>query len=238
MKQPLIGVTPLWDSERGTTWMEPGYLQSVERAGGIPVVLPLTGDQTALEQLAQTLDGFLYTGGHDISPELYGREQCALCGPSCPERDHMEVLLFEEAVRKTNKPLLGICRGAQIINIVLGGTLYQDIPAQLPCVNPLFHNQQPPYDKPVHKVDIAAGSPLADCFGREQVMVNSFHHQGIRALSPELAPMAASPDGLVEAVWMPGRRFVWAVQWHPECMPDDECSQKLFSAFVTACQAS
>lgn len=212
MKQPLIGIVPLVDEARESYWMLPGYMQGVEQAGGVPVVLPLTDDAAALRQLADTCDGFLLTGGQDVSPALYGAAPTPQCGQTCPARDAMEARLLDLALA-ADKPVLGICRGIQFLNVHLGGTLYQDLPAEHPTA--ANHHQTPPYDAPA---------------------VNSLHHQAIKTLAPGLAAMAVSEDGLTEAVFLPDKRFVWAVQWHPEfSFRVNEDSRKIFKAFIESC---
>lgn len=231
--KPVVGLIPLVDEARESLWMLPGYMQGVERAGGLPVMLPLSGDAQALEQIAALCDGFLLTGGHDVSPELYGAQRLPACGACSTERDRMETALLRLAMR-AGKPVLGICRGIQLINAALGGTLWQDLPSQRP--SGVEHHQRPPYDVPVHSVNVLPGTPLAALLGVSRLDVNSYHHQAIREISPELSPMALSEDGLVEAVWHPGQRFLWAVQWHPEfCRADDPAAQAIFRAFVGAC---
>lgn len=230
--KPVIGVMPLLDSKRESYWMLPGYMQGVERAGGIPVMLPLTEDEEDIDFIAEKFDGFLLTGGQDVSPELYGEERLDLCGECSSLRDGMEKRLFTDAVEE-DKPVLGICRGIQFINAVLGGTLYQDLTAQKP--SDTEHCQKPPYDRPVHRVDIKCGTPLYELIGKQSLYVNSYHHQAVKELAPRLRAMAYSSDGLTEAVYMPDKSFVWAVQWHPEfSYKTDEDSRKIFSALVKA----
>ena len=231
--KPIIGIVPLVDTERDSYWMLPGYMTGIETAGGIPIMLPLTDTPEDLSQLIQLCDGFLFTGGHDVSPELYGEQPLPQCGERIPLRDRMEQQLLAEAL-KADKPLLGICRGTQVINAILGGTLYQDLPTQMPST--LEHHQPPPYDVPVHAVTLEQDSPLYDLLKKGHLEVNSYHHQGIKTLSPQLKKMAAATDGLIEAVFIPGKRFVWAVQWHPEfSYRRDADSRKILSAFVAAC---
>ena len=232
MNMPQIGIVPLIDIQRESYWMLPGYMEGIADAGGLPIMLPLTADPAAIRRIAQLCDGFLFTGGHDVSPELYGQEILPLCGERCPERDAMERLLFP-AVMELKKPVLGICRGLQFINVMLGGTLFQDIPAQRP--SEVIHHQDPPYDSPSHPVELPSGTPLRELLGRDTISVNSCHHQGIRDLAPALCSMANAPDGLVEAVWAADRRYVWAVQWHPEFSRlKDDHSRHIFQSFVDA----
>lgn len=130
-KRPLIGLVPLVDYQRASYWMLPGYMQGIEQAGGVPVMLPLTDDAQALARVAAVCDGFLLTGGQDVTPSVYGAEQTALCGETSPQRDAMEQQLLALA-RAQDKPVLGICRGIQFLNAALGGTLWQDLPVDYP----------------------------------------------------------------------------------------------------------
>lgn len=230
MEKSIIGIVPLIDREKESYWMLPGYMQGIMEAGGLPVMLPLTEDREGIRQLARYCGGFLFTGGQDVSPELYGEEKIPQCGECCPERDRMESILLEEALR-ADKPILGICRGIQFINAALGGTLYQDIPFQVNTKTE--HHQRPPYDVPVHEVCVKEGTALYDLLGVQKIKVNSYHHQAVKDLSPRLKAMAVSEDGLIEGAYMPDRKFVWAVQWHPEfSWRTDENSRKIFRAFV------
>lgn len=226
----LIGVMPLWDDEKESIWMLPGYLDGIQKAGGIPIVLPLSSDEGDLEHLVKMCDGFLFTGGHDVSPALYQEKLLNKSVVCCSRRDAMEKIVLQK-VLELDKPLLGICRGIQFLNAALGGTLYQDLPTERPSV--MEHHQQAPYDVPVHRVKILKDSPLFQCLGVEELLVNSYHHQAVRRMSPMLKPMAVSEDGLVEALYMPGHRFVWAVQWHPEfSYKTDVSSIQILQAFV------
>lgn len=216
-KAPLIGVTPLWDTERKSVWMLPDYLDGIKAAGGIPVVLPIEMSETDAERIVETFNGFLFTGGQDVS--------------SCPERDKEETLLLQKAL-EADKPILGICRGLQFINVFLGGTLWQDIPSQHP--SEIVHRQGKPYDVPTHQV-ILSGD-LQSLLGKEVLEVNTLHHQAVKDLGNGLIPMAIAPDGIIEAFMLPGKRFVWAVQWHPEYLfRTDKDSLAIFSCFVEHC---
>lgn len=229
--KPLIGVMPLVDDEKESLWMLPGYMDGITEAGGIPIMLPLTADIDDIKQLIDTCDGLLFTGGHDVSPDIYNGSPDNDTVVSCAMRDKMESIAFDLAVEK-DMPILGICRGIQFINAVLGGTLYQDLPTEHP--SDIDHHQNPPYDIPIHNVRIMKYSPLYELLQKEELEVNSYHHQAIKDLSPELVAMAYSPDGLVEAVYKPDNRFVWALQWHPEFShKSDENSKKIFGLFVS-----
>ena len=233
--KPVIGLIPLIDEERESYWMLPGYMTGISRAGGIPVMLPLEMDDNDIRQAAASLDGFLFTGGHDVSPSLYNEEKLPECGSVCLERDHLEQRLFVCA-RKMDKPVLGICRGIQMINVLLGGTLYQDLPSQ--TNSNVEHHGKPPYDRPVHKISVIPGTPLFERCG-STMNVNSYHHQAIKTLAEGLTVMAYAEDNIVEAVYDRAAQFLWAVQFHPEFayLTDPDCL-KIFEAFVTACNKS
>lgn len=228
--KPLVGVMPLWDEERNSIWMLPGYMDGIAQAGATPFIFPFSCDREELARLVRMCDGILFTGGQDVSPELYREAPMGSLVSCCKKRDEMETIVLREAL-ENEKSVLGICRGIQLINAALGGTLYQDIPTQ--CPSEIRHHQKPPYHVPVHSVKIAAGSPLYDCLQVGELQVNSYHHQAVKTVSPELTVMAVSPDGIVEAVYKPDQRFVWAVQWHPEfsCQTDGD-SRKIFHAFI------
>jgi putative glutamine amidotransferase len=235
MGKPMIGVLPLYDKVKESYWMLPGYMKGIEDAGGIPIMLPLTTDEEMIERIANTFDGFLFTGGQDLNPELYGEEIGDVCGEICKERDVMEAVLFKHAI-ELDKPAFGICRGLQLFNVFLGGTLYQDIPTER-SESMINHQQKPPYTEPVHDVYIAKDTLLYDILQTDRIKVNSYHHQGIKNLSEQLVPAATAEDSLIEAVVMPNKKFTLAVQWHPEFnyMYDDQ-NFKLFLEFVRACK--
>ena len=231
---PLIGVIPLIDEERDSYWMLPGYFDGIQAAGGIPVMLPPTGDPQTLLPLSQRLDGLLVTGGQDIDPALYGQEKEPVCDLLCPVRDQMESFLAARLLEE-DKPVLGICRGLQFLCAFLGGSLWQDLSSQFGTQ--VAHRQPKPYTQPAHPVQILPHTPLHRILGVDRWEVNSCHHQGVRQLSPRLQPMALAPDGLVEALWAPEYRFCMAVQWHPEMLEaGNPLSRKLFGAFLDACR--
>jgi len=230
----VVGLIPLWDDERDSIWMLPGYLDSLKEAGALPVIFPLTRDRDEILQLVGRCDGILFTGGHDVSPEMYGETPLNDLVSSCPLRDVMEKMVLDIVIER-DIPALGICRGIQFINAALGGTLYQDLPVQYP--SRFDHHQKPPYDVPVHDVLICKDTPLYDCINEERIPVNSYHHQAVKDVAPGLKVMASSDDGLVEALYKPGNRFLWAVQWHPEfSYVNDINSKKIFKAFVDSMQ--
>ncbi|MCD8039997.1 MAG: gamma-glutamyl-gamma-aminobutyrate hydrolase family protein [Clostridia bacterium] len=235
--RPVIAVTPLWDDERQSIWMLPGYMDGITQAGGVPIILPLNSSLKDLFHILSMCNGLLLTGGHDCAPRMYGEEKREACGDECAARDKIEPFLFGQAV-KDGKPVLGICRGIQLMNAVMyGGTLYQDLPTEFD--SPVNHHMQPPYDRVCHYVNIVKGSPLYKVLQTERIGVNSYHHQAIKNVAKDLTVMATSEDGLAEAVYLKDKPFVWGLQWHPEfSYKSDVNSQKIFSAFVNACKNS
>lgn len=235
MEKPMIGVLPLYDDDKASYWMLPGYMKGIEEAGGIPVMLPLTMDDDIILRLANRYDGFLFTGGHDINPAFYGEEIMDVSGEICHERDRMEAALFKRVI-ELDKPAFGICRGLQLFNVLLGGSLYQDIPTQRRNSS-INHKQEPPYSEPVHNVYIKKDSLLGDILQTELFKVNSYHHQGIKRISDQLVPAATAEDGLIEGAFMPSKKFILAVQWHPEySYKVDNDNFKIFVEFVSACK--
>lgn len=230
MGKKVIGVVPLWDDEKESVWMLPNYLDAIISEGALPIVFPLTTDEKDLKQLASMCDGILFTGGHDVSPYLYGEQKRVVCGEPCVDRDTMEGILLDYCIN-TKKPALGICRGIQFFNAHLGGTLFQDLPTDYP--SSVEHHMSAPYNTYIHKVSLIKDTPLYDLLQTEILLVNSYHHQAIASLSSQLSPMAISEDGIVEAVYLPEHPFLWAVQWHPEFLYGcDEASEKIFRKFL------
>ena len=226
VKKPLIALTPQVDEE-GRWWMNPDYLNSVSRAGGIGVVLPLTGDAGELEEIARRFDGFLFTGGPDLEPSLYGQKREEFCGEVCGKRDEMEMKLFRLAY-ELDKPILGICRGIQLMNVALGGTLYQDLPSQFPSEVP-HRVLGKPLAREVHEILTEPDCPFGDL--PRKLQVNSRHHQAIGLLAPALKVRARAADGVIEAVVCTEKPWVRAVQWHPENF-DNGLSRVVFQEFL------
>lgn len=231
-KQVVIGVTPLWDAEKNSIWMLPEYLEGIQAAGGLPIILPLKADEQAARHLLNSCDGILFTGGQDVSPSLYGMEDKTGNVVPSPERDSLETLLFR-LVLEARKPVLGICRGLQLLNALLGGTLWQDLPSEHP--SELVHRQGKPYDVPCHPVTLSGS--LKELLRKDTIQVNALHHQAVKELAPSLSPMAVAPDGIIEAAEMPGHPFFQAVQWHPEFLfRTDPDNLAIFRSFIQACK--
>jgi putative glutamine amidotransferase len=235
MTKPLIGVTPLWDSERDSMWMLPGYFDSIMRADGNPIMLSLTDDEDELAQLVEICDGFLFTGGQDVDPLIYG-ETSNGTGEVSLIRDMQEMNLLDLCL-ETGTPVLGICRGIQFINAKLGGGLWQDLPTQFKPNAPqhIDHaNHIDGHPAPgAARHDVILEPSLAKMLGADRITVNSHHHQGVKTVAPGAEILATAPDGLVEAIRIPDQPFCLAVQWHPE-ETDDAPSDALFAAFIEA----
>ncbi len=213
------------------------YLRAVRRAGGLPLLLPVGNQPDELDALLSRLDGLLFTGGGDIDPAFFN----GLSNPKIYDidrpRDEQEIALIRRAA-ESGLPFLGICRGTQVFNVALGGTLYTDIADQKPGA--LKHDWFPghPREYLAHPVQAQPGSLLSRLLGSQAAQVNSLHHQGIDQLSPSLQATAYAPDGMVEAVELPGHPFALGVQWHPEWLPDDPAMRGLFAGLIQAAKAS
>ncbi|MBQ3081585.1 MAG: gamma-glutamyl-gamma-aminobutyrate hydrolase family protein [Clostridia bacterium] len=232
-RKPLIALTPSYykDSQAQAVYMR--YVKAIERAGGVPIVIPMTSDEGIQKQMAELCDGALFTGGDDIHPSYYG---CCLhehCGELTPQRDEYE-FVFGKLFLATGKPFLGICRGIQFINVAYGGTLYQDLPAEYKRES--VHRQPRPYNVPYHSVSLVKGGKIAGICGMDTVEVNSMHHQAVKKIGAGLVTEGVSPDGVIEAVVATDRDYGVAVQWHPEHLAEvgDKASLALFSSFVNA----
>jgi putative glutamine amidotransferase len=233
---PMIGITAdqenSFDLSRARTGQNLTYVRAILRAGGIPVLMPV-GTQDVQPALLDRLDGVLFTGGLDINPTCYGGDMHPAVPEVDPLRDATEIPLVRLVIER-GMPFLGICRGIQMLNVSLGGTLFQDIASQRP--NSLHHPCYPklPRDLEAHKVEIVPDSLLAKSLGCTLTAVNSLHHQAIRELAPRLKPVAFAPDGIIEGVELPDYAFGIGVQWHPEAMPESTQMQSLFKAFLGA----
>jgi putative glutamine amidotransferase len=234
MTSPLIGITTtrqLSNDNLPMIAMTEAYVQAVLRAGGIPVLLPIGLNHDDLSLLRKSLSGILFSGGGDIMPEIFDGKPNPRINEVIPERDELEIALVCLAA-ETRWPFLGICRGIQVINVALGGSLYTDIGAQLPGA--LRHDYYPNLSRDLiaHKVNIKPDSRLATIVSGSELGVNSLHHQGIEHVADGLEVLATSADGLVEAVWLKGHPFGLGVQWHPEWLPGSTSNQAIFRAFI------
>ena len=226
-QRPLIGVVPSRGEER--IKLSQHYLNAVWNAGGLPVILAYTTEPQKIAEYTATFDGFLFSGGVDLDPVLYGEEKQFDSVEIDPRRDAFEKALFE-AVYPTGKPIFGICRGVQSVNVWLGGTLHQHMEG---------HRQDVPGVRHEYPTAICEGSLFHKICGKTSVGVNSFHHQAVKDVAPALVVDAVSEDGFVEALHAPDHPFLLAVQFHPEIYcgaEDDDHSHLLFRAFVDACK--
>ncbi len=226
--KPIVAIT--CSQVEGAARLPEDYFRAIEKAGGLPVIVPAISTFENLEKLCELADAILFSGGVDVDPLQYGEEPTRELGEITPERDFTEVNLCQ-MFYKNKKPIFGICRGIQLINVALGGTLYQDI-NQIPKV--LKHSQQAPTWHGTHRVFIEEDSWLFQVFKTKEMLVNSFHHQAIKAVAPVLRVVAKASDGIVEAVESKDvNHFVVGVQWHPERMfQRNEEQFRLFEAFV------
>jgi putative glutamine amidotransferase len=237
MSAPLIGLTTRNMPHPTHDWpmvaSPKSYTQALIRAGAAPVLIPLNTPPALLLDLLDRLDGVIFTGGGDIQTERFnGRPHDKVYGVDL-ERDAIELALVDLVIER-GMPFLGICRGFQMVNVALGGTLYTHILDQFEGALDHSHNPDLPTDHLTHSVELKAGSRLAEIYKTESVQVNSLHHQGVEQIAPRLETVGTAPDGLAEAVVLPDHPFGLAVQWHPEWMPEDETQQKLFTAFRQA----
>ena len=205
------------------------YLEAVRSGGGMPVILAPVASES-IETLVARLDAVVLSGGPDLHPSAYGVLPHPELGPTEPELDSFELELARTAVAR-GLPVLGICRGMQVLNVALGGSLHQHLPDLEGQVN---HRQDRTSGDPSHRVTLARDSRLTKVIGRRYVEVNSFHHQALHALGRGLSVAGRAPDGVVEAVEVPGRRFTFGVQWHAECLVDRPEHLALFRGLVRA----
>lgn len=241
---PLIGITP--DTGKSATaasgkdgepflFLQQRYVQAILDAGGVPLILPVAPSQGAIRQLLRALDGVLVSGGNfDIHPRLYGEEPMAALGQVRKERTRFELELILLALER-NLPLLGVCGGAQAINVALGGSLYQDIASQIPMAGK--HQRGAMKTEGGHFVKICEGTMLKKIVGRDAIEVNTTHHQSVKSLGKGLIVNAKAEDGVVEGIESQRHPFVLGVQWHPESLAHKDIFQrKIFASFISACK--
>jgi putative glutamine amidotransferase len=239
--RPLIGI-PCHpglraDSARPIYGNNRSYVHAVEHAGGVPVLIPLLGDLSGLNSLLPRLDGLLLSGGIDIQPHHYGEKPHKLLGEVDARLDELELALAQWALRE-EIPTLGICRGHQMLNVALGGSLFQDIADQYP--NSLRHtNWDLPRNTLSHSVQIDAGSRMEQILGTQELWVNSLHHQSVKTLGKGVRASGYAEDGVVEMLEVPEHRFMVGVQCHPEELyKDNPVWLRLFEALVATCTTS
>lgn len=233
--KPLIGISTRsqLDGDLSRYTGLATYTRAVDLAGGAPVLIPLGLSDDALRAVFERLDGLLFQGGVDVHPKEYGENREPDCGEIDELRDATELRLLRWGLAE-NKPTLGICRGIQMLNVAAGGSLYQDIPAQLPGKLHHAHVKGNPYAFHAHTIEIDAPSRLARALGATEIAVNSLHHQALKQIAPGFHVTARAPDGIVEAIEPDDpRRPIFAVQFHPEWMVDDDPRMiGIFKSFV------
>jgi putative glutamine amidotransferase len=237
MSRPIIGLTldrePPGGYSKTHGWyaLRENYCSAVVRAGGVPVLLPHEPEQTAI--YLDVIDGLIVTGGaFDVDPALFGAGARHASVTTKDRRTAFELGVTRGAVAG-DMPVLGICGGQQLINVALGGTLIQHIPDEI--ADALAHEQPNPRSEAGHRVSIAAGTQLHRITGASELPVNSAHHQAVKQVAPGLIVDAVAPDGVIEGIEDPRRRFLIGVQWHPE-YGISEGDVRLFAAFITACK--
>ena len=243
-RRPVIGI-PAAVHERpsapGATYYQfnGNYPAALAATGALPVIIPLGLPEDALADLFARLDGLCLAGGVDVDPADFGEARHPALGHVDAPRDATELTLAQWALA-ADLPVFGVCRGIQLLNVAAGGSLYQDLAAQMPAAQRHdFDLADSPWERPVHAVRVAANSRLAALLGTDEVMTNSFHHQAIKEVAAGFTPSAWTADGVVEGIESADRRFALGVQWHPEGMfTTDPRAWGLFAAFVAACRSA
>jgi putative glutamine amidotransferase len=243
MKRPIIGVSCMNDrSEGGAALMamRPTYLRALEAAGAAPLMIHLTDDLAVVRSLYELCEGILLPGGDDVDPCYFNEERHPQLGEVDRQRDEVELALARWC-RDERKPLLGICRGVQVLNVAFGGTLWQDIPSQLPETLDHRHNTKlKQYDVRGHELILEPDSWLAGHLDAAELLANTMHHQAVKDVAPGLRAVGRSPDGVIEAVEAVDDGFIVGVQCHPEHLwrEADPRWRRLFEGFVERCRGS
>lgn len=215
----------------GLYYVEENIIKQVEKLGHTPIILPITENLTeSVENILKIVDGIILSGGTDISPELYNEELQNPDWTGDIKRDLFEIAILKKTKAK-NIPVLGICRGFQLINVAYGGSLFQDIPSMRE--NSFEHSNQEKYQNLTHSAKILKNTDLYDLIKKEHLIVNSVHHQGIKKLGENLEVMAYSDDGLIESIKALDSKFVWGIQWHPEWSNDGDDAKKVLEFFLS-----
>ena len=208
------------------------YIRAIERNGGLPILIPNIKSIEDMSLILDKVDGLLLSGGHDVNPRSYKERNSGKAGNFDNLRDHQEIFMTEYALER-DLPILGICRGLQILNVTLGGSIHQDLPSAGFPAHSLNNSLR---NEPSHSLKIFENSPLYEIFKRDEIWTNSYHHQGINELGRGLKVAALSEEGLVEAAYLEDKKFVLGVQWHPEMMYDNEEMNMIFKNFIEACK--
>lgn len=218
--KPIIAITSQYSDDNKMMMMRSRYFDYVTLCGGMPISLPQYDDLNDIKQIAEVFDGYLFSGGDDVNPNIYNEEKIDKCGFISDERDYFEIELVK-ALIENNKPIFGICRGIQVINAALGGTLYQHYDG---------------HQGTRHDVMISKDSLLYEIYKKDKINVNSYHHQGIKQISDKLNIAAIDESGKIEAICKSDCGYLLAVQWHPEVFDDDKSlSLILMKDFISNC---
>lgn len=236
-KSPIIGISGgLLIDEGGMfpgyerAYVNNDYISAVIMCKGVPYILPIIDDDKLIKEQLSHIDALILSGGQDVNPLLYGEEPHCKLGNILPKRDTYDIKLIKLAL-EMGKPILGICRGEQILNVSQGGTLYQDL--SLMEGSHIKHNQRHLSNIPTHSVEIIKGTKLHKILGKTTILTNSFHHMAVNKVAPGYVVSARSKDGVVEAIEKEGEDFVIGLQWHPEMMAkENEIMKKIFTALI------
>lgn len=234
--KPVIGITAAFDFEKATSNLKDDYYEAIIQCGAVPVLIPVTEEKSVWVEYLDICDGIILSGGPDVDAGYFGQNNMPYSREISPVRDSMELFLVQQAL-SVNKPLLGICRGIQVLNIAAGGSIFQDIYAENNSENKLIqHNQLAPRWHQIHSIGIVNNTCLHGVFRRENLKVNSFHHQAVREVAPGFIINASSEDGIIEAISNENKKFALGVQWHPENLwRKDKNHLKLFERLVAVC---
>lgn len=231
---PVIGMTAFFNDDNGRVHkINTSFVEAILKNGGIPLIIPVTADTSYITEMVERIDGLLVPGGQDVAPHLYGEEPCPQVSFARTKDDLFEMELIRQ-VQKAGKPILGICRGEQIINVTFGGTLYQDIPSMVK--SPINHVQSLKIrSEPMHFADVVSDSHLAKLLGVTKVHINTYHHQAVKDVAEGFRVVATAKDGIIEAIESLDGRII-GVQWHPELMQEEAAEfQRLFQGFLALC---
>lgn len=230
--KPIIGITARHDLESDTLIVNTGYYRAILKSGGIPFMIPVTEDETDNKAIISNIDGVILTGGNDVDPKYFNESPIKEMGEISPDRDIQEIYLAKVALSQ-NIPILGICRGMQVLNIAAQGDIYQDIYSQILNINLIKHFQDAPKWYATHEIIIEENTKLFEIINEKNIRVNSFHHQSVKSVCEEFTIVARSEDGIIEAIENKYNDFAIGIQWHPEVMWERDNTQlKIFNNLV------
>jgi len=234
--KPIIGITTAYDFEKGSSLIKDDYYDAIIHCGAVPFLIPVTDEKSVWIEYVKICDGLILSGGPDIDATYFGESNMPYANEISPIRDGMEIFIAQKAIAM-DKPILGICRGIQVINIAAGGSIYQDIYVENTTDKKLIkHSQQAPRWYQIHNIDIQSETCLQAIFGNATLKVNSFHHQAVKEVAPDFIINAVAEDGIIEAISQENKKFVLGVQWHPENLwRKDKTHLKLFERLVSVC---